>query len=165
MPGDRDDDALFLEAMSDVVPLQERERRAPRAPRTRRPTTEKPPSFVIDDDGARVEGRRGGVSRKRLRAVRDGAVEIEATLDLHGMRAADARRAVRELVDAAHAAGQRCVRIVHGRGLHSGDAGPVLRGEVLRCLTSLPTARRVQGFCTAASRDGGAGALLVLVAS
>lgn len=163
-PGDRDDDALFREAMSDVVPLEQRPRRAQKAPRLRRPTADKPPTFAIEDDGERVEGRRDGVSRKRLREVRDGALPIDASVDLHGLRADAARRAVRDAISAARAAGQRCVRIVHGRGLHSGEAGPVLRAEVLRALTSLPAARHVQGFCTASPRDGGAGALLVLLA-
>lgn len=150
--------------MSDVVPLTDRPRRAQKAPRTRRPTAAKPPAFAIEDDGERVEARRDGVSRKRLREVRDGALPIDASLDLHGLRADAARRAVRAAIADAHAAGQRCVRIVHGRGLHSGNDGPVLRAEVIRCLTTLPAARVVRGFCTASPRDGGAGAVLVLLA-
>jgi len=40
----------------------------------------------------------------------------------------------------------------------------VLRALVIDCLTKNPCARDVQAFCSAAARDGGAGAMLVLLA-
>jgi DNA-nicking Smr family endonuclease len=41
---------------------------------------------------------------------------IDGTLDLHAFAPADVRSVVEEYVNAAHAAGLREVRVIHGRG-------------------------------------------------
>ncbi len=43
-------------------------------------------------------------------------IPIEATLDLHPFAARDVRSVVEEYIGAAHAAGLREVRLIHGRG-------------------------------------------------
>jgi DNA-nicking Smr family endonuclease len=55
------------------------------------------------------------------------------------------------------------VLVIHGRGLHSGEAGPVLRDRVTRVLSAGPTSAHVRAFCSASGRDGGVGAMYVLV--
>jgi DNA-nicking Smr family endonuclease len=52
---------------------------------------------------------------------------------------------------------------VTGRGLRSGPAGPVLRGEVLERLTTEPVCRGVLAIQSAPPSLGGPGALLVLL--
>lgn len=44
-------------------------------------------------------------------------VPIEGTLDLHAFAPRDVRSVVEEYVHAAHAAGLREIRLVHGRGI------------------------------------------------
>jgi dsDNA-specific endonuclease/ATPase MutS2 len=44
-------------------------------------------------------------------------VPIEGTLDLHAFAPRDVASVVAEYVDAAHAAGLREVRLIHGRGI------------------------------------------------
>ncbi len=44
-------------------------------------------------------------------------VPIESSLDLHAFRAADIPSVVEEYVNAAHEAGLREVRLIHGRGI------------------------------------------------
>ena len=53
--------------------------------------------------------------------------------------------------------------VVTGRGLHSKDSIPVLKAGVQGWLTHGRAARQVLGFCSARPKDGGAGALYVLL--
>jgi DNA-nicking Smr family endonuclease len=104
--------------------------------------------------------RRDGISAETLRKLRRGFWVVQGELDLHGHRVAQAHCALGEFLREAMNRGQRCVRIVHGKGLGSRDGVPVLKGKVRAWL-----ARRndVIAFCQARPADGGAGALLVLL--
>ena len=54
----------------------------------------------------------------------------------------------------------RCVRVIHGKGLRSGPAGPVLKHAVSDWLARIDS---VAAFATARPEDGGTGALYVLL--
>ncbi len=53
--------------------------------------------------------------------------------------------------------------VIHGRGLNSGDAGPVLGEAVQRVLTAGRVARAILAFTHAGPAQGGDGATLVLL--
>ena len=113
------------------------------------------------ESGDEIIFRRPGVPDRVLRDLRRGRYAIEDELDLHGMVAAAARRAVRDFVSDCSGRGRACVRIVHGKGRGSGPRGPVLKAAVNRWL------RRhyaVRAFTSARRSDGGSGALYVLLA-
>ncbi len=57
--------------------------------------------------------------------------------------------------------GQRCVRVVHGKGHGSPGRQPVLKGKVQRWLAQCA---EVIAFAQASGPQGGAGALIVLLA-
>jgi DNA-nicking Smr family endonuclease len=120
------------------------------------------PAFEISRSGERCEGLAMGVDRAHLRRLRRGEVDVERRLDLHGMTAAEARRALGAALREAASAGARCVLVVHGRGLHS-EGGAVLKGGVVEWLTAPPIAGLVLAFASALPRDGGAGASYVLL--
>ncbi len=54
----------------------------------------------------------------------------------------------------------QCVRVIHGKGLRSGARGPVLKLSVNRWLRQWDD---VLAFVSAPARDGGTGALYVLL--
>ena len=54
----------------------------------------------------------------------------------------------------------QCVRVVHGKGLRSGPRGPVLKASVNRWLRQWDD---VLAFVSAPARDGGTGAVYVLL--
>jgi DNA-nicking Smr family endonuclease len=118
--------------------------------------------FELARHGERVEGLAQGIDRKHLLRLRRGEWPAERRVDLHGLRASEARRELQRELSEASAAGERCVLVIHGRGLHS-ESGPVLREGVLAWLTSPPLARRVMAFASALPRDGGPGASYVLL--
>jgi DNA-nicking Smr family endonuclease len=118
------------------------------------------PARDPDSIGDSVAWRRDEVSPHTLRRLKRAEFAIEDEIDLHAMseRAAEdlLRRFLAEARDAAH----HCVRIVHGKGLHS-PQGPVLKGLVERVLSQRAD---VLAYASPPPAHGGAGAVLVLLA-
>jgi len=120
--------------------------------------------FEIVDDGRRIDGRRRGVDGGMVRRMRLGELPVDATLDLHGMRVAEAREAVEAFVRERRARGDRVVVLVHGRGRNSPGGHSILRGEVAAWLSEGASATHVAAFSTAPPEQGGEGAMSVLLA-
>jgi DNA-nicking Smr family endonuclease len=119
--------------------------------------------FEVEDDGARIVGRRIDLPMEALRKLRRGLLPVDARVDLHGCGVAEARGKVESFLRERRAAGERCVLIIHGKGEHSPRAQPVLRGEIGAWLSQGAASEHVAGFATAVSDDGGAGAVYVLL--
>ncbi len=113
-----------------------------------------------DTIGDAIAYRRDEVSPQTLRRLKRAEFAIEDEIDLHATseRAAEdlLRRFLAEARDAAH----HCVRIVHGKGLHS-PQGPVLKGLVERVLNQRAD---VLAYASPPPAHGGTGAVLVLLA-
>ena len=105
--------------------------------------------------------RRPGMGPDVVRKLRRGNWSIQRQLDLHGFRREDAREALAAFIRDASKAGLRCVRIVHGKGLGSPGKAPVLKGRVQSWLIQK---QEVLAFVQARPAEGGAGALVVLLA-
>lgn len=103
-----------------------------------------------------------GLGSGVLRKLRQGHWLIQAELDLHGLRIDEARLHVGEFIRRAQRSGLRCLRIVHGKGQGSPGRQPVLKEKVLRWLVQK---NEVLAFVQAMPKDGGSGALLVLLAA
>jgi len=107
---------------------------------------------------------RSFVRRRTLRDLRAGRIPPDRTVDLHGLDRGAAARRVREAVAEASRAGLRCVLVVAGRGLGSVDGVPVLRDALPDWLADPALEDCVAAFAPAVPRDGGRGALYVLLA-
>ena len=105
--------------------------------------------------------RRPGMGPDVVRKLRRGNWSIQRQLDLHGFRREAAREALAAFIRDASKAGLRCVRIVHGKGLGSPGKAPVLKGRVQSWLIQK---QEVLAFVQARPAEGGAGALVVLLA-
>lgn len=107
----------------------------------------------------------GGLDRKERRALRRRVRDIEATLDLHGMRQDEAHRALISFLRASSARDCAIVLVVTGKGGVSGpgfgDERGVLRRIVPQWLRAPELRPFVVGFEEAAAHHGGAGALYV----
>lgn len=114
---------------------------------------------LLDTDEA-LSFARNGVGPDIVRKLRRGHWVIQDQLDLHGMRRDEAREALGEFLRNATKRGQRCVRIIHGKGLGSVNREPVLKNKVRSWLVQK---EEVIAFCQARAVDGGAGALVVLL--
>ena len=72
-----------------------------------------------DRPGARalvVDAQPPGLDRASWRKLRVGQIRPERSLDLHGLTAAHAHRAVTAFLQQAHAQRRRCVEIITGKG-------------------------------------------------
>jgi len=103
---------------------------------------------------------RGDVAPDTARNLRRGQWRAGAELDLHGLRVEQARHALLSFLDECQEHGIRCVRIVHGKGYNSEGLEPVLKDKAR---TWLVQKADVMAFSEAPEREGGAGALLVLL--
>lgn len=104
--------------------------------------------------------RRSGIGPDVLKRLRRGEWSIQSQVDLHGLRRDEARERLAEFLREAVRQGQRCVRVVHGKGLGSPGREPVLKGKVRAWLVQK---REVLAFTQARAAEGGAGALVVLL--
>jgi DNA-nicking Smr family endonuclease len=171
-PVSEEDAALFRNAAGDVRVLED-----DRAPAHRHPPKARPKSAAgtstPDANQGKVEKSirapdrdgeqlfvRPGLQQKQVKRLRRGQIPIAAEADLHGTRIHEARVLLEEFLRECRAEGLRCVRVIHGKGLGSRDGQAVLKWEVDGWL------RRhdgVMAFCTAQPRDGGTGAVYVLL--
>ncbi len=103
--------------------------------------------------------------RRTRTALRRGRQGIEAVIDLHGMRQAEAHQALRSFLHRSQGAGLTIVLVVTGKGAADADTPFTERGVLRRMVPHwlrLPDLRPlVVGFGEAAHHHGGAGALYV----
>ncbi|QJA05993.1 hypothetical protein FVE67_03915 [Thermosulfurimonas marina] len=109
-----------------------------------------------------MEGRAPGVTKELLRKLREGRIAWSRVLDLHGLTVAEAEEAFHQFLRECLFRGDRCVLIIHGRGLSS-PRGPVLKEKVRFWLEKGPLRRHVLAYATARPCDGGPGATYVLL--
>ena len=173
-PDEVPDDTAFRDAIGDVRPLPPRPvvpGPDPPPPRARfrradeRQVLEESlapgPGEWLVETGEELLFRRAQVPAKVLERLRRGEYAVEDEIDLHGLTSVAARDALRDFLGEALLRRLHCVRVVHGKGLRSGPRGPVLKHAVNVWLRRVD---RVLAFASAPRRDGGTGALYVLLA-
>ncbi|MEM7084122.1 MAG: Smr/MutS family protein [Pseudomonadota bacterium] len=117
------------------------------------------PSIWVES-GDEVQFCRAGLSNPIMRKLKRGQYSVHEEMDLHGLNAQEARQALSQFLKEAQRFRWRCVRIIHGKGKRSFQGMPVLRPKVIKWLQRTDC---VIAFCTATGRDGGTGALYVLI--
>lgn len=133
-----DEQQALREAMSDEVDIE---------------------SLLLTDDG--LSFRRPGVHSDVLARLRRGHWAIQGEIDLHGLRRDEAREQLMLFLRQSTRQGRRCLRVVHGKGHGSPGRQPVLKAKVQRWLAQ---SADVIAFAQARGAEGGAGALIVLLA-
>ncbi len=118
-----------------------------------------PPSPALPELAA---GEGADVDSRTMARLRRGRIRPEAQLDLHGLTQGEAHRALAAFIARAQNDGRRCVIVVTGKGRVS-EGGGVLRQGVPGWLNTPALRPRIMGFCAAQQRDGGAGAVYVLL--
>lgn len=166
--------ALFREATKGARRLVPDKVERPRAnvgasPRQSEPATVSSASYPASPDDtakAPIVGPeddlffvRTGLQRKAIRKLRRGDITIRAKLDLHGLRVAQARQALGRFVAQCQSNAHRHALIVHGKGDPAQGRG-ALKSEVDSWLRGCA---EVVAFCSATPRDGGRGAVYVVI--
>jgi DNA-nicking Smr family endonuclease len=178
--GTDDDAALFLEAVGGVEVVRAgKQKVGPPPPREQdllAARTEEAESlarlaelvsgggeFELADSDSLIEGAVQGLDPRVLRRLRAAEFSTQAHVDLHGLTRDQAKVALDQFLSRSRIAGHRCVLVVTGRGLNSEDQVPVLKRGVQEWLTHGRLARQVLAFTSARPKDGGAGAVYVLL--
>lgn len=117
--------------------------------------------IVVERDGEYATGRRDNMPKTTLRRLAGSTLRPDATLDLHGERAADVAMLVNKFVRLQYKKGLRLLLIIHGKGNHSADGVGVLGDKVIATLAEGGAAPLVAAFSTAHADHGGTGALMV----
>ena len=113
--------------------------------------------------GEYVEGAPDPRGKRWLESLRTGHFAVQAHLDLHGLGILDARDQFEKFIRNCLWQTYGCVRIVHGRGQHSDDGHPLLKEHLQKWLCSRRMSRHILAYTSARLRDGGGGALYVLL--
>lgn len=111
--------------------------------------------------GDALRYRRDNVTPRVLQRLARGLYAAQDELDLHLANAAQAEAMLRRFLGESRDAGFGCVRIIHGKGLHSDGSLPVLKNIVDRILRQRAD---VLAFHSAPAAQGGTGTVLVLLA-
>jgi DNA-nicking Smr family endonuclease len=170
-----DDIELFRRSVGPVRKIHHDKTAPARKPPSSRPRRQAPvyealltDSFSDGFDSGEVTSdetlffARPGLQQRQLQRLKRGQLAIGAELDMHGMTAAVARTAVVNFIALCREQHIRCVRIIHGKGYSSGGSAPVLKNRINSWLRQH---HDVLAFSTAQARDGGSGALYVLLRS
>jgi DNA-nicking Smr family endonuclease len=174
------EDKLFLQEMAGVTPIRRSDRVRPGAAGTRRDASleQRRRDAVAHPEGDRnllaeegvepldpwyvLDFKRPGVQNGVFRKLKQGRYETEATLDLHRMTVAVARRELFAFVEESRRLGLRCVLVVHGKGERAAERerSSILKGFTRHWLTQLDA---VMAFHSARPAQGGTGAVCVLL--
>jgi len=100
------------------------------------------------------------IPKNSLLKLRQGYFVPEAEIDLHGLSSIEAKSELLGFLHECVKARCHCVHIVHGKGYRSQDQYPILKNNINLWLRQH---KDVQAFCSAAPKDGGAGAVYVLL--
>ncbi|MCK4492488.1 MAG: Smr/MutS family protein, partial [Methylococcales bacterium] len=103
---------------------------------------------------------RSGVPKSILKKLQQGFFELEVTMDLHGFNSQEAKKYLYQFLEESVKEGCRCVHIIHGKGYRSKNRHPVLKNNVNIWLKQHS---EVEAFCSASTKEGGTGAVLVLL--
>jgi DNA-nicking Smr family endonuclease len=171
-----DDAALFRAAVGEVKPLAKQNRithkPSQRKPLLRSPTLSRVISDTLSDgyqsnsaaDTTTVDTPNeflgNGISRMTLRKLRRRNGPIQDRLDLHGLYGDAARKLLQIFLYEAVQRELRCVLVIHGKGKNSRGGEAILRKLSRYWLTQHPS---VLGYCDAPPKEGGNGAVLVLL--
>ena len=157
-----EDTALWQQAMRDVAPLRVRPG----------PLSARPPADIAPPPRSALAvapppapdlpplGRFAGINRASAERLKRGKLAVEARLDLHGLTQEEAHRELAAFIAEGRLLGRRCVLVITGRGAAGGG---ILRAAVPRWLDEPALRPHLLAIATAQPRDGGGGALYLLL--
>ncbi len=168
-----DDFQLFRDAVKDIKPLEHDKVTHPIKKNTQQSKSPKLPkqkaTVDILSDEAEVQSINpldqlsycpAGIQKRVFRKLRRGQYIIIDELDLHGLNVKQAKKLLLHFLEIAIQIEGSCVVIIHGKGHRSGNREPVIKRQTNHWLKQHP---RVLAFHSAQPKDGGTGAVYVLL--
>ena len=104
-----------------------------------------------------------GISLNQAESLKRGNIRPEVKIDLHGFTQEKANRYLKDKLTEFHKKNIRCVLVITGKKIGKHGAEGVLKREVPKWLNLSPLRQMIIMTSWAHSRDGGEGALYVLL--
>jgi DNA-nicking Smr family endonuclease len=168
-----EDAALWHKVAATAKPLKPVKRAAPKPkapvseerekPRKARAAPPPPAPPSAPKPRALAAGAVIDLDKRTAERLKRGQLPIEGRIDLHGMTQDDAHAALARFLSASRAMGRRCVLVITGKGRPGPEGGGVLKQAVPRWLNEPALRSQILAFVAAQPKDGGAGALYVLL--
>ncbi len=176
----KEKDELFVKEMADVAPLKGSDlKQIKRRPLVsdidfseRRNSATKNlldgENFLVSEGVAALDAfyildfKREGIQNGVYRKLKQGRYKYDAKLDLHRMSVKQARKEIFVFVEEACLLGLRMLLLIHGKGraISLENRKSILKGYTNSWLQQLPA---VQAFHSAQNKDGGTGAVYILL--
>ncbi len=170
------DKSLFFKAVKDVTPLKKSNIHTTHTHKNKTPqqvsaaiyhathhtSTPIEPGIAQYVEGeAIIKYARGNFANTQAYAnLKKGLINPEQTIDLHNYTLLEAQHTLTQFF--AQSKLPYCIRIVHGKGLHSTNGHALLKSFVAEFLHNHPS---VLAYHSCASKHGGTGAVLVITKS
>ncbi|NOY16927.1 MAG: DNA mismatch repair protein MutS [Gammaproteobacteria bacterium] len=172
MSDKRDTPSFMSRIFPDITPLQQNKQENSvadkRKPRLKThpivDNFEPPPLQIVGNstltanDELSYQGN--GVQNRIMKELKRGKISVERRLDLHGQTVEQAHQSCMRFIHHCQQAQQYCLLIIHGQGYRSTGGIPVLKQHI-DCWLRQHDA--VLAYCSALPRDGGKGAVYVLL--
>lgn len=99
------------------------------------------------------------IPASRFDELKNGTIRCDAKLDLRGLKIEEARNALTQFIKAQIHKKIHCILIIHGKDSENGNP-PLIKNMINRWL---PQIKEVLAFHSAKTKDGGVGAVYVLL--
>tara|TARA_B100000989_G_C19533092_1_gene471498 strand:+ start:10763 stop:11305 length:543 start_codon:yes stop_codon:yes gene_type:complete len=103
---------------------------------------------------------RPGIQARQQKRLKQGQFPIEASLDLHRLTLSEAEASLNKFLGECLAREYRHIHIIHGKGLSTKESTPLLKNFLNNWLREQD---QVLAFASCKSKDGGAGAVYILL--
>lgn len=107
-----------------------------------------------------IEHMKGGLQSRRFKLLKQGKIPFESSLDLHGHTIKEARELLLTFLSQCQDKHCRCARVIHGKSHCNFGQKTTIKSYVNQWLKQISS---VQAFSSCLQRDGGCGAVYVLL--
>ena len=103
-----------------------------------------------------------GIQQKKVQDIKNGKYNCQKTIDLHGCKQKEAIHVLSNFLKVCLEKNITMVLVVHGKSINTNNEKPIIKNTTVALLNHYSS---VLGYCSALPKDGGSGALYVLLKS
>lgn len=164
------DKDLWEKYTANIKPLSKDKKEVPpheESPQPRPKVKDSPPYSSSQDQNSTPFNphRPADIDKNSFARLKKGKMPIEGRLDLHGYTHKQAFELLHKKLRIWQASGKRCVLVITGKGLRSENPRDTLKHRVPEWLNQGELRSLMVAYTAAQPKDGGSGALYVLLKS
>ncbi|MBN2801708.1 MAG: Smr/MutS family protein [Deltaproteobacteria bacterium] len=117
----------------------------------------------MENDDGFIYGYVNSLSKKIFRDLKNGNIPVDDSFDLHGLTTQEAKKELQAFIVNSFNGGRSCLLIIHGKGNTSRHNIAIIKEHIPSWVTSKNLSRAVLAYATALPKDGGTGAIYLLL--